>query len=355
MTAGGFAIAGRRIGPDHPPFLVAELSGNHKGDLGRALALLDAAHAAGADAVKLQTYTADTITIDHGGPDFRIEDGLWAGRTLHDLYREAHTPWAWHQALFARATALGLPLFSAPFDASAVDFLEALHCPAYKIASFEIVDLPLVERAAATGKPLILSTGMADAAEIAAALAAARDAGAREIALLHCVSGYPAPAEESNLRTIPEMAARFGAITGLSDHTPGIAVPVAAVALGAAIVEKHLTLRRADGGPDAAFSLEPDEFAAMTAACRTAWRALGAATYERTESERGNVRFRRSLYAVADIAPGERLSEANVRSIRPGFGLAPRLLPQIVGRRARAAITRGTPLSLDLLEPVRGT
>ena len=345
-----FAIAGRPIGPEHPPFVIAELSGNHNGDVGRALALIEAAHAAGADAVKLQTYTADTITIDHDGPGFRIEGGLWAGRTLHDLYREAHTPWDWHPDLFARAAELGLPIFSAPFDPTAVDFLEALGCPAYKIASFEIVDLPLVARVAATGRPMIVSTGMADLGEIGEAVAAARAAGAGPLALLHCVSGYPTPPEEANLRTIPHLAAAFDTVVGLSDHTPGTAVAVAAVAMGAAIVEKHLTLRRADGGPDAAFSLEPDEFAAMTAACRVAWSALGRVNYDRTASERGNVQFRRSLYAVADIAAGASLSGRNVRSIRPGFGLPPKLLPTLLGRRARAAIARGTPLSLDLID-----
>jgi len=348
MTA-PFAIAGRPIGPEHPPFVIAELSGNHNGDIGRALALVDAAHAAGADAVKLQTYTADTITIHHDGPGFRIDGGLWAGRTLHDLYREAHTPWAWHAALFERAATLGLPIFSAPFDPTALDFLEGLGCPAYKIASFEIVDLPLVARVAATGKPMIVSTGMADRGEIAEAVAAARTGGCMQLALLHCVSGYPTPPDEANLRTIADLAATFGTLAGLSDHTPGIAVAVAAIAMGAAIIEKHLTLRRADGGPDAAFSLEPDEFAAMTAACRVAWSALGRVTYERTESERGNVQFRRSLYAVADIAAGEVLTERNVRSIRPGFGLPPKLLPALLGRRARTAIPRGTPLALDLI------
>lgn len=348
--SGSFAVAGCPIGPEHPPFVIAELSGNHKGDLGRALALVEAAHAAGADAVKLQTYTADTITLDHDGPGFRIEGGLWAGRSLYDLYREAHTPWDWHPALFSRAEELGLPIFSAPFDPTAVAFLEELGCPAYKVASFEIVDLPLIGRIASTGKPMIISTGMADLGEIAEAVAAARTAGAGPLALLHCVSGYPTPPDEAHLRTIPHLAAAFGTIAGLSDHTPGIAVAVAAVALGAPIIEKHLTLRRADGGPDAAFSLEPEEFAAMASACRTAWSALGAVSYGRTESERGNVQFRRSLYAVADIAAGEPLTERNVRSIRPGFGLPPKRLPELLGRRARVAISRGTPLSLDLVD-----
>lgn len=345
-----FSIAGRPIGPDAPPFLIAELSGNHNGDLGRALALVDAAHAAGADAVKLQTYTADTITIDHDGPGFRIGHGLWAGRTLHDLYREAHTPWAWHAALFERAAALGLAIFSAPFDPTAIDFLETLGCAAYKIASFEVVDLPLVGRAAATGKPLIVSTGMADLGEIGEAVAAVRAAGGAAPALLHCVSGYPTPPEEADLRTIPHLGAAFGTVVGLSDHTPGTAVPVAAVAVGASIIEKHLTLRRADGGPDAAFSLEPDEFAGMAAACRTAWTALGRVRYDRSASERGNAQFRRSLYAVADIEAGQILTERDIRSIRPGYGLPPKLLPALLGRRARTAIARGTPLSLGLVD-----
>jgi len=344
-------IAGRPIGAGHPPYVIAEMSGNHNRDIKRAFALLEAAKKAGADAVKLQTYTADTITIDHDGPGFRIEGGLWNGRTLYELYQEAHTPWDWHPQLFAKAHELGIGIFSSPFDPTAVDFLEKLGAPAYKIASFEIVDLPLIRRAAKTGKPLIISTGIADLGEIGEAVAVARAAGCREIALLHCTSGYPTPPEESNLRTLPHLADSFGVVAGLSDHTPGTAVPVAAIALGANLIEKHFTLRRADGGPDAAFSLEPEELTELVANCRTAWTALGKVSYELEASEKGNKTFRRSLYAVQDIPAGGRLTAENVRSIRPGYGLPPKHLPEVLGRRAGRAITRGTPLSWSLLEP----
>jgi pseudaminic acid synthase len=344
-------IAGRRIGPGHPPYVIAEMSGNHNGDIKRAFALLEAAKRAGADAVKLQTYTADTITIDHNGPGFRIEGGLWNGRTLYELYQEAHTPWDWHPQLFAKASELGIAIFSSPFDSTAIEFLEELEAPAFKIASFEIVDLPLIQRAAKTGKPLVISTGIASLGEIAEAVEAARAAGGREIALLHCTSGYPTPPEESNLRTLPHLAEAFGVVAGLSDHTPGTAVPVAAVALGAALIEKHFTLRRADGGPDAAFSLEPEELAELVANCRTAWSALGKINYELEASEKGNKTFRRSLYVVQDIPAGGRLTAENVRSIRPGYGLPPKHLPDVLGKRAGRAIARGTPLNWSLLEP----
>jgi N-acetylneuraminate synthase len=343
------SIAGRRIGPDEPPYVIAELSANHNGDIERAFAIMDAAKAAGADAVKLQTYTPDTITIDHDGPGFRIEEGPWRGRTLHDLYREAHMPWPWHAPLFARARELGLAIFSSVFDETSVDLLEELGTPAYKIASFEMIDLPLIERAARTGKPLIISTGMASREEIADAVAAARRGGATDLALLYCVSGYPTPAAEANLRTIPDLAASFGTVVGLSDHSLGIGVAVAGVALGAAIIEKHVTLRRADGGPDSGFSLEPDELAALCAGCRDAHAALGAVRYGGKASESTSKLHRRSIYAVADIAQGEALTEQNVRSIRPGFGLAPKHMPEILGRPAARSIARGTPISWDLL------
>lgn len=342
-------IAGRAIGPGHPPYLIAEMSGNHNGDLARALAIVEAAARAGADAVKLQTYTADTITIDHDGPGFRIEGGLWAGRTLHDLYEEAHTPWAWHEAIFAKGRELGIAVFSAPFDASAIDLLESLGAPAYKIASFEIVDLALIRRVAETGKPMIVSTGMASLAEISEAVRAARDAGAEEIAVLHCTSGYPTPPEDSNLRTIPHLGRATDTVVGLSDHTQGIAAPIAAIALGASVIEKHMTLDRADGGPDAAFSLEPAEFATLAEGCRLAWQALGEVSYTRQSSEEGNSQFRRSLYVTADMAAGEVFTPDNLRSIRPGLGLEPRYLDLLLGRQARRPIARGTPVTWDLL------
>lgn len=349
MTTAPFAINGRPIGPGQPPYIVAEISGNHKGDCERAFRIMEAAKEAGADAVKLQTYTADTITIDHDGPGFRIEGGLWHGRTLYDLYQEAHTPWEWHEALFAKGRELGLTVFSSVFDPTAVDFLEGLGTPAYKIASFEVIDIPLIRKAAATGKPLIISSGMADLREIGDAVSAAADAGAGGIAVLHCVSGYPTPPEESNLRTLPDLADKLEVVLGLSDHTLGTIVPVAAVALGAAIIEKHLTLSRADGGPDAAFSLEPAELDTLTEDCRTAWAALGEIQYARKPSEEANALFRRSLYAVEDIATGEPLTTRNVRSIRPGFGLPPKDLPKILGRFAACEIKRGTPLAWPLV------
>jgi pseudaminic acid synthase len=343
-------IAGRRIGQGSPPYVIAELSGNHNHDIGRAYAIMEAAARAGADAVKLQTYTADTLTIDCDRPDFVLRDGLWAGRKLYELYQEAHTPWAWHEALFAKGRELGLAVFSTPFDDTAVDFLEGLGAPAYKIASFELVHLPLLRKVAATGKPVILSTGMADLAEMTEAVETLGTAGCRELILLHCISAYPAPACDANLRTIADLAQRFALPVGLSDHTLGVDVPIAAVALGAVAIEKHVTLARADGGPDSAFSLEPDELATLVEGTRVAWEAIGTANYERAASEAGNAIFRRSVYAVRDIAPGEILSADTIRIIRPGNGLAPRHFDELIGKRARVAIARGTALQWELVE-----
>ena len=338
-------IAGRLVGRGHPTYVVAEMSANHGHSFERAVAIIEAAKAAGADAVKLQTYTADTITIESDKEFFRIGDGtVWAGRTLHDLYDEAHTPWEWQPKLRSFANEVGLDLFSSPFDATAVDFLERMGVPAYKVASPELVDAPLVERVARTHKPLIISTGMATLDEVEDAVRAARGAGASEIALLKCTSAYPSPFEEMNLRTIPDLAARFGVPVGLSDHTLGIAVPVAAVALGACIVEKHFTLSRSDPGPDSAFSLEPDEFRAMVEAVRAAEKALGRVRYGPTAHEDASRVFRRSLFVVQDIRAGELFTEQNVRSIRPGHGLAPKCIAEVLGRRAAVDIERGTPL-----------
>lgn len=348
--SGSVSIAGRTIGSGHEPYVICELSGNHNGSLDRALQLLEAAAATGADAIKIQSYTPDTITIDHDGPGFRMEGGLWDGRTLYDLYGEAHTPFEWHRALFDKARELGVALFSTPFDESAVDLLEELGAPAYKIASFEAVDLPLIAYVAAKRKPMIISTGMANLDEIAEAVGTARDNGCGDVVLLHCVSSYPAPDEQSNVRTVPDLAERFGVVSGLSDHTFGSAVAVASIALGGCVVEKHFTLSRADGGPDAAFSLEPQEFKTLVEDCKRAWRALGEPTYDLQGCERGNIAFRRSIYVVRDVPAGQELTRDNVRSIRPGYGLAPKHLPEVLGRRAARDLKRGEPLSLDSIE-----
>lgn len=344
------SIAGRRIGRAHPPYVIAELSANHNGSLATALRIVEEAKKAGAAAVKLQTYTPDTITLDCDGEGFRIHGGLWDGRTLYDLYREAHMPWDWHATLFEHARQLGITIFSSPFDTTAVDLLEDLGAPAYKIASFEAVDLPLIRYVAATGKPMIISTGMADAEEIAEAVAAARDGGCRELALLHCVSGYPAPPGDYNLATIPDMIERFGCVTGLSDHTLDNTTAIASVALGAAIIEKHFTLDRSGGGPDDSFSLEPPELAALCVGARTAWDALGRVDYGRKSSEQGNVQFRRSLYFVRDLPAGAIVPADAVRSVRPGFGAPPKYLPQVVGRRLKHAVVANMPVRLDDLE-----
>jgi pseudaminic acid synthase len=348
-TSPEIEIAGRRIGADHPPYVICELSGNHNGSLPRALEMIDAAAATGCDAIKIQTYTADTITLDVDRPEFRIVGGLWDGRSLHDLYQEAQTPYEWHPALFARAAERGVTLFSSPFDETAVDLLAGLGAPAYKIASFEAVDLPLIRYAARQGKPLIISTGMANLAEIEAARTAALEAGAAGVVLLHCVSSYPADLCDANVRTVADMATRFDSPIGLSDHTHGTAASVAAVALGASVIEKHFTLARSDGGPDAAFSLEPAEFATLVRDTRDAWTALGRVHYDLLGSEKANRQFRRSLYVAAEVKAGEVLTRANVRSVRPGNGLPPAELEAVLGRSAARDLSRGEPLAWDML------
>jgi len=345
------AIAGRLIGQAHPPYVVAEMSGNHNGDIKRAFALIDAAKEAGADAVKLQTYTADTMTLDIADGDFRINDpkSLWAGRSLYGLYDEAHTPWEWHGPIFKHARELGLIPLSTPFDDTAVDFLESLDAPVHKIASFENTDLPLIRKVAATGKPMIISTGMASVAELAETVAAARGAGCKDLILLKCTSTYPARPDNINLRTIPHLRELFGVEVGLSDHTMGAGVAVAAVALGAVAVEKHFTLARADGGVDSAFSAEPEEMRQLVQACDDAFRALGAVRYGATKAEEGSKAFRRSLYVAQDMAPGEKLDRKNLRAIRPGFGLPPKFLDALLGKPVKKAVKRGTPMSWDLV------
>lgn len=344
-------IGGRRIGRNHPTYIVAEMSGNHGQDFGRAVAIIRAAKAAGADAIKTQTYTADTLTIDSDTPWFRISgDSLWAGRTLYDLYREACTPWEWQPRLQSAARDLGLDFISSPFDDRAVELLESMNVPAYKIASFENIDHQLLRRVARAGRPVLLSTGLATIEELQESVGVLRDGGAREIALLKCTSAYPAPLHEMNLHTIDDLATRFGVPIGLSDHSPGMVAPVAAVALGASLVEKHFTLSRADGGPDAAFSLEPTEFAAMARGIRTAEAALGQVHYGPTPAERKSLIFRRSLFVIADVRAGELFTEANIRCIRPGHGLHPRHLKAILGRSAAVDVQRGTPLVWDLVE-----
>jgi N-acetylneuraminate synthase len=342
-------INGRKIGPGQPTYIVAEMSGNHHQNFAQAVKILEAAHRAGADAVKLQTYTPDTLTIPCDNAYFQIQGTIWEGKTLHDLYGEAYTPWEWQPELHRVANSLGLALFSTPFDASAVDFLEDMGVPAYKIASFELVDIPLVRRVAGTGKPIILSTGMATLGEIDEAVRTARENGCRELVLLKCTSAYPAPLTEMNLRTIPHLAEAFGVPAGLSDHTMSHIVPVAAVTLGACLIEKHFTLSRKAAGPDSAFSQEPDEFADMVQAVRAVEQALGKVSYDMTDQEKTSGVFRRSLFVVQDMVQGERFTPDNVRSIRPGHGLHTRFLGQVLDRRATANIPRGTPLSWELV------
>ena len=344
-----FSIAGRRISRSDSPYIIVELSGNHKGNLDQALTLIDAAAKTGADAIKIQTYTADTITLAHNSPEFTLNKGLWAGRTLHELYQEAHTPWDWHEALFARAKQHGMPIFSSPFDSTAIDLLESLDCPAYKIASFEITDIGLIKNATSTGKPIIISTGMATLDEIQEAVQAVIDAGGSQLSLLHCISGYPTPIEDCNLRTIVDMQQRFSVPIGLSDHTIDNTASITATALGAAVIEKHFVIDRKDGSVDAAFSLEPKQFNELVRECRRTHSALGQSGYDIKPSETGARDLRRSLYITADIKKGEQFSVKNVRSVRPAKGLHTRYLAEILGKTATQDLTFGTPLAASLI------
>ena len=342
-------IDGRVIGAEMPPYVIAEMSANHNGNIETAFKLIEAAKQAGADAVKLQTYRPDTITLNCDAEDFRIRGGLWDGRTLYDLYQEAHMPWDWHAPLFAHARQHGITIFSSPFDNTAVDLLEDLNAPAYKIASFEAVDIALIKYVASTGKPMIISTGMADAEEIQEAIEAACAGGCKDLAILHCVSGYPAPAEDYNLRTISDMIQRFGLVTGLSDHTLDNTTAITSVAMGARIIEKHFTLDRSGGGPDDSFSLEPPELAALCKDSKTAWAAMGRVDYGRKSSEQGNVKFRRSLYFVKDLKAGDVITADSIRSVRPGFGIAPKHLDSLLGKQVRCDVIANTPVLLDQL------
>lgn len=338
-------IENRVLGPDQPPYVIAELSANHNGSLERALETIDAAKRCGADAIKLQTYTADTMTIDCDAPDFMIKGGLWDGFKLYDLYKWAETPYEWHQAMFEHARKIGITVFSTPFDETAVDLLEGLNTPAYKIASFEIVDLPLIKYVASTGKPMIMSTGMASESEIEEAVITARDAGCKDLVLLHCISSYPAPMDQANLRQIPELANHFGVLTGLSDHTMGTTASVAAIALGACLIEKHFTLSRADKGPDSEFSLEPADLERLCTETKEAWQALGKPGFERQKAEEGSKVFRRSLYFVKDLPAGHVITAEDIRRIRPGMGLAPKYLDTVIGKRLKYLAKRGQPVA----------
>jgi len=347
-------IRDRKIGDNQPVYIVAEMSANHNQDFEQAVKIIHAAKKAGADAAKLQTYTPDTITLDCDNDYFRIKGTIWEGKNLYELYGEAYTPWEWQPKLKKIANDLGMDLFSTPFDHTAVDFLEKMDVPAYKVASFELVDIPLLRKIAQTGKPIIMSTGMATLAEVDEAVRTIREAGDSQLALLKCTSAYPAPPEEMNLRTIPHLAEAFGVPVGLSDHTLGSAVSVAAVSLGVCIIEKHFTLSRQNSGPDSAFSLEPHEFKEMVDAIRTVEKALGEVSYEITEKQKASRVFRRSIFVVKDIKEGERFSEENVRSIRPGYGLHTRYLEVILGRKASRNVKNGTPLDWSLISKVLG-
>jgi len=343
-------IDGRRISIEDRPYIIAELSANHNGSLGRALETIDAAKKCGADAVKIQTYTADTMTIDCNAPEFMIKGGLWDGYKLYDLYKWAETPYEWHKAIFEHAQNIGITVFSTPFDESAVDLLEGLNTPAYKIASFEIVDLPLIRYVAGTGKPMIMSTGMASEAEIEEAVRTARDAGCNDLVLLHCISSYPTPMDQTNLRQMPELAQRFGTLPGLSDHTMGTTASVAAVALGACLIEKHFTISRSDKGPDSEFSLEPDDLSRLCCDTRDAWMALGKGGFARQEVEASSKVFRRSIYFVRDLPAGTVIESKDIRRIRPGMGLPPKHFDELIGRRLSRDVSRGTAVTWDALE-----
>lgn len=344
-----FSILKRPIGPQYEPYVIAEMSANHNGNIDTAFRIIDEAKRAGADALKIQTYTPDTITLNSDLPDFQIKGGLWDGKTLYELYKWAHTPWDWHKPLFDHARKQAITIFSSPFDNTAVDLLEDLNAPAYKIASFEAVDLMLIKYVASTGKPMIISTGMADADEIQEAIDAAREGGCKELAILHCVSGYPAPAEDYNLRTILDMIKRFGLVTGLSDHTLDNTTAITSVALGASIIEKHFTLDRSGGGPDDSFSLEPAEMAALCRDSKTARAALGQVDYGRKSSEQGNAQFRRSLYFVKNMKAGDVITEDCIRSVRPGYGLAPKMVDTLLGKTVTVDIPKNTPVTLELV------
>lgn len=343
------AINSRKIGKNFPPYIIAEMSANHNGDINNAYKIVDMARSSGADCVKLQTYTPDTLTLDSKLPDFQLTDGLWAGQSLYELYQEAFTPWEWHKPLFDYAKKVGITIFSSPFDNTAVDMLEDLNTPAYKIASFEAVDLSLIKYVAQTGKPVIISTGMADSEEIQEAIEAAREGGCQELAILHCVSGYPAPAADYNLRTLVDMQKRFGLITGLSDHTIDNTTAITSVGLGASIIEKHVTLGRNGGGPDDSFSLEYEELLALCVDVNIAWEALGKVDYGRKSSEQGNVKFRRSLYFVKDIKQGEIITREHIKSIRPGYGLPPKNLNDVIGQKVKCEVLSGLPVKWDLI------
>jgi pseudaminic acid synthase len=344
-------VEGKKIGPNHKPFIIAEMSGNHNQSLERALAIVEAAAKAGAHALKIQTYTADTMTLNLENPEFKIEDSdsLWKGNTLYQLYQQAYTPWEWHKPIFDRARELGMIPFSTPFDETAVDFLEELDVPMYKIASFENTDIPLIKKVASTGKPMIISTGMATVAELDETVRAAREAGCKDLVLLKCTSTYPASPENTNILTIPHMRELFNCQVGLSDHTMGVGVAVASVALGATVIEKHFTLSRADGGVDSAFSMEPEEMKALVIETERAWQALGEVKYGPTEKEKASLKFRRSIYVAKDIKAGEKFTKENIRVIRPGYGLAPKYYEQLLGKQAKVNIKAGTPLTLDLV------